>query len=134
MLYSLPSAITERSPISSFFGGSAEDLHLHDVLFRKLLEPGPAKIALHLIGRRHDGAAIAGMRLDDLALPFRIEQIGKTLRRLLGLHQIGVVGDDAEPDAPARKLAVHILVFRGIKLRDVFRHVRRKVCRHVSRR
>ncbi len=48
-------------------------LHLHDVLLGKLFEPGPAEIALHLIGRGHDGAAIAGMGLDDLALPFRIQ-------------------------------------------------------------
>ena len=86
----------------------------------------PAEVALHLIGRGHDGAAIAGMRLDDLALPFGIEQIGKTFRRFLRLHQIGVVGDDAEPDAQARKLAVDVLVFGGIELRDVFRHIGRQ--------
>src|SRR3954453_21632176 len=38
-------------------------LHLHDVLPGKLFEPGPAEIALHLIGRGHDGAAVAGMGL-----------------------------------------------------------------------
>ena len=94
--------------------------------FGELLEPAPAEIALHLIGRGHDGAAVAGMRLDDLALPFGIEQIGKTLRRFLRLHQIGVVGDDAEPDAPARELAVDVPVFGRIELRDVFRHVGRQ--------
>ncbi len=66
------------------------------------------------------------MRLDDLALPFGIEQIGKTLRRLLGLHQFGVVGDDAEPDAPACELAVDIPVLRRIEFGDILRHVRRE--------
>ena len=78
---------------------------------------------MHLISSGHDGAAIAGVRLDDLALPFGIEQIGKTLRGLLRLHQIGVVGDDAEPHAKTRKLAVNVLVLGGIEFRDVLRHI-----------
>ena len=86
----------------------------------------PAEIALHLVGRGHDGAAVARMRLDDLALPFGIEQIGKTLRRVLRLHQIGVVGDDAEPDAEARELAVGVLVLGRIEFCDLLRHVRRQ--------
>ncbi|GCC44831.1 hypothetical protein chiPu_0029044 [Chiloscyllium punctatum] len=57
---------------------------------------------------RCDGAAVAGMRLDDLALPFRIEQIGRALRRLLGLHQTGVVGNDRQPDPEARELSIGI--------------------------
>jgi hypothetical protein len=66
------------------------------------------------------------MRLDDLALPFGIEQIGKALRRVIGLHQAGVVGDDAEPDAKAGKLAVHVLVLGRIVFGDLLRHVRRQ--------
>ena len=68
-------------------------LHLHDLLLRELLEIVPAEVARDLEGRGHDGAAVARMRLDDLAGPFRIEQVGEALRRLLGLHQIGVVAD-----------------------------------------
>ena len=89
-------------------------------------EEAPAEIALHLIGRGHDGAAVAGMRLDDLALPFGIEQVGKALRRVVGFHQIGVVGDDAEPDAETRELAVRVLVLGRIKLCDILRHVGRQ--------
>ncbi len=101
-------------------------LHLHDVLLGELFEKRPAEIALHLVGRGHDGAAVARMRLDDLALPSWIEQIGKTLRRLLRLHQIGVVGDDREPDAEAGKLAVHVPVLGRIEFGDILRHVRRE--------
>ena len=101
-------------------------LHLHHALFGELLEIAPAEIALHLVGRGHDGAAVAGMRLDDLALPFGIEQVGKTLRRVLGLHQIGVVGDDAEPDAEACELAVGIPVLGRIEFRDIFGNVGRQ--------
>ena len=66
------------------------------------------------------------MRLDDLALPFRIEQIGEALGRLFLFHQIGVVGDDAEEDAEAGEGAVHVLVLGRIELGHVFRHVRRQ--------
>ncbi len=66
------------------------------------------------------------MCLDDLALPLRIEQIGEALRRLILLHQIGVVGDDAEEDAEAGKGAVDVLVLRRIELGDIFRRVRRQ--------
>ena len=70
---------------------------------RELLQIVPAEVARDLERRGHDGAAVARMRLDHLAAPFRIEQIGEALRRVLGFHQIGVVGDDAEPDAEARE-------------------------------
>jgi hypothetical protein len=86
----------------------------------------PAEIALHLIGRGHDGAAVAGMRFHDLALPFGIEQIGKALRRILGFHQIGVVGDDAEPDAETGELAIRIPVLGRIEFCNVFRHIGRQ--------
>src|SRR6185503_17786181 len=49
-------------------------------------------------------------------------------RRVLALHQIGVVGDHAERDAEARKLAVGILVLGRI----VFRHVLRNVGREPA--
>ena len=103
-------------------GRVSRGLHLHDVLFRKLFEPGPSEIALHLVGRCHDRAAIAGMRLDDLSFPFGIEQVDKTLGRFLRFHQIGVVGDDAQPYTKTGELPVHILVL-GRVVRDVFRHV-----------
>ena len=89
--------MTARSPSASFFGGSVDGLHLHDALLGELLEILPAEIARDLVGRGHDRAAVARMRLDDLARPFRIEQVGEALRRLFALHQVGVVGDDAEP-------------------------------------
>ena len=66
------------------------------------------------------------MRLDDLALPFRIEQIGEALRRFFLFHQIGVVGDDAEEDAEAGIGAVHVLMLGRIEFRYVFRHVGRQ--------
>ena len=59
------------------------------------------------------------MRLDDLADPFRIEQVGETLRRVCGLHQVGVVGDHAERHAEAREGAVGILVLGRVILGDV---------------
>ena len=97
MLYSLPSTITARSPSASFFGGSVDGLHLHDLLLGELLEDSSQPRSRgDLEGRGHDRAAVARMRLDDLADPFRIEQIGEALRRVLRLHQLGVVGDDAE--------------------------------------
>ena len=39
-------------------------------------------------------------------------------------HQIGVVGDDANPDAEAGEHAVRVLVFGRIDLGDILRHVR----------
>jgi len=62
-------------------------------LLGELLEIAPAEIALHLIGRGHDGAAIAGMGFHDLALPLGIEQIGKAFWRFFGFYEVGVVGD-----------------------------------------
>jgi hypothetical protein len=78
-LYSLPSAWIARSPSSSFLGGSAADCHLHRPLLGKLLQVLPAERLGELEGRGHDGAAVARMRLDHLAGPFRIEQVGVTL-------------------------------------------------------
>ena len=39
------------------------------------------------------------MRLDDLALPFRIEQVGIALWRVFRLHQIAVVANGLDPAA-----------------------------------
>ena len=66
-------------------------LHLHDLLLAELFQIVPADVAADLEGHRHDRAAIAGMRLDDLAFPFRVEQVGETFRRVLGLDELGVV-------------------------------------------
>ena len=66
------------------------------------------------------------MRLDDLALPLRIEQIGEALRCLFLLHQVGVVGDHAQEHAEAREVTVGVLVLGRIEFRDIFRNVGRK--------
>src|ERR1700687_4489768 len=100
MTYSPPSAITARSPSARFFGGSAGRLDLHYLLLGELLKITPAEIARELLGGGHDGARVAGMRLDDLADPFGIEQVVETLGRLLGLHQAGVVGNGRERQPP----------------------------------
>ena len=42
------------------------------------------------------------MRLDDLALPFRVEQIGETFRRVLGLDELGVVLDRRQGEPVGR--------------------------------
>src|SRR5829696_74018 len=60
-------------------GRIGRGLDLHHPLLGELLEILPTKVARHLLGCSHDGAAITGMRLDHLAGPFRIEQIGKAL-------------------------------------------------------
>ena len=62
------------------------------------------------------------MRLDDLARPFRIEQVGKARRRHLALDEVGVVGDRAQAHAEACEHSVGILVLGGIMLGDVRRH------------
>ena len=72
-------ALAERE----LLGRIGRRLHLHDPLLGELLEILPAEVARHLVGRGQDRAAVAGMRLDDLAGPFRIEQVGVALRRLL---------------------------------------------------
>src|SRR5216684_5352052 len=50
-------------------------LHLHHFLLRELFKIWPAQIARKHEGRGQDGAAVAGMTLDDLALPLRIQQV-----------------------------------------------------------
>ena len=40
-----------------------------------------------------DGAAVARMALDDLAVPFRVEQVGVTFRGILVFDQVCVVTD-----------------------------------------
>jgi hypothetical protein len=54
--------------------------------------------------------------------PFRVEQVGVALGRLLRLHEIGVVGDRAEEHAEAREGAVRVLVLGGVMLRHVLGH------------
>ena len=66
------------------------------------------------------------MRLDDLAHPLRIEQVGIGFRRILGLDQLGVVGDRRERDAPRGEHAIGVFVHGGKELRHVFRHERRQ--------
>ena len=83
-------------------------MQLHDLLLRQLFEKRPAEFAHPQIGVGQDRAAVAGMAFDDLALPFRIEQIGIALGRVFRLHQIGVVADDFEPGAKRRMHAVRI--------------------------
>ena len=119
----MPSAITLRSPSDELLRRIGRRLHLHDVLFGEVLVIFPADVAHHLEGRGQDGAAVAGMRLDDLALPFGIEQVLEARRRVLGLHQPGVVGDRAQRGAEAGIGAVGIAVLGLVMLRDVFRHV-----------
>jgi hypothetical protein len=60
-------------------------------------------------------------------LPFHLgsSRSAKTFRRVLSLHEIGVVGDDAEPDAKTGELPVGIPVLGGIA-RDVFRNIGRQ--------
>ena len=115
-------ALAERELLRRHRGG----LHLQHVLLGELLEITPAEIACRLEGRRQNGAAVARMRLDDLVLPLRQQQIGEALRRFFLFHQASVVGDDAQEDAEAGIHAVRILVLGRIELGDVFRHVRRE--------
>src|SRR5262245_5239202 len=108
---------------SQFLRRVGRGLHLHDLLLAQLLEVGPADVARYLVGRGHDGAAVTGMRLHDLARPLRIEQIGEALGRLVGFDQFGVVADHAQPNAPAGEQAVRIDLFGGIVARDILGHV-----------
>jgi hypothetical protein len=60
------------------------------------LEIGPAQLPRERKCRSEDGPAIVRISFDDFALPSRIEQIGESRRRVLGLDQIGVVTNWAE--------------------------------------
>jgi hypothetical protein len=66
------------------------------------------------------------MPFDDLAGPFRIEQVGEALGRVIRFDEPGVVADDAEADAEACELAIRVLLVRWIVLRNVLRHEGRK--------
>src|SRR5262249_2382728 len=92
-------------------------------LLGELLEITPAELARGLEGRVHDRAAIGRMRLDQLARPFRIEQIGKALRRLLLLHQAGVVGDRRDQDPRRDVQAIRVVVLPREMLRDLLREI-----------
>src|SRR3954447_12024330 len=97
-------------------------LHLHYLLLSELLQIIPAEIAADLIGHRHDRAAIAGMRLDDLAFPFRVEQIGETFRRVLGLDELRVVLDRRQREPVGRVKPIRIAIV-GRVFRDIGRDV-----------
>jgi len=62
------------------------------------------------------------MTFDDLARPFRFEQVGEALRCIRRFDQIRIVADDAQGHAEARELPVRVLLFGGIVLSHVFRH------------
>ena len=64
------------------------------------------------------------MRLDELARPFRVEQVGEALGRFFDLHELGVVGDAAQPQAPSGEQAVRVLVLGWEVLGNVLRHAR----------
>src|SRR5258708_36943144 len=66
------------------------------------------------------------MGLDDPAGPPGFEQIGEAPGRVRGLHEIGVVADDAQPRAEGRELSVRVLVLGRIMPRDVLGNVRRE--------
>src|SRR5207245_10754941 len=74
-------------------------LHLEHFLLGELLERWPGEFTREHECRGHDRAGIAGMRLDDLALPFRVEQVGIALWRVFRLHQIAVVANGFDPAA-----------------------------------
>ena len=63
------------------------------------------------------------MRLHQLAHPFRVEQVGEALRRVLRLHQLGVVGDDAEQHPMRGEGAVGVEMSRRVVLGRVRRQV-----------
>src|SRR5207237_10699676 len=73
-----------------------------------------------------DGAAVARVRLDDLARPLWIEEVGEALRCLLLLHQPGVVTDHRQPDAPAGEEAAGLLVLGRVVRRYVLREIGRQ--------
>ena len=63
------------------------------------------------------------MRLDHLARPFRIEQVGKALRRVLLLHQVGVVAERGDQHARRDVEPVRIVVVLVVILGDLLRQV-----------
>src|ERR1700704_702312 len=115
-------ALTERE----LFWRIGRGLNLHDVLLGELLQELPTDIARHFERRGENGSAVAGMGLDDLALPFRIEQILETAGRVFALHQFGVVGHRAQRCAKAGIGAVGVPVLGLVVLRHIFRHVRQQ--------
>src|SRR5262249_57443973 len=53
----------------------------------------------------------------------RVEQVGVGVGGLLGVHDVGVIGDDADPGAVAREGAVGVLVLDRIIFGDVLGQV-----------
>ena len=100
-------------------------LQLLHPLLRQLLEVIPSKGLRDCEGSRQAGAAIAGMCLDQLALPLRVEKVEIAGWRILGIDELGVVAHDTQRRAPRRVIAVGILELRRVAL-DVGRRVLRE--------
>ena len=66
------------------------------------------------------------MRLDDLALPLGIDEVGKALRRVLWLHQGAIVTNRNEPGANRCVQPVCVDMLRRKMLDHVLAHVGRK--------
>jgi len=115
MLYSLPSTITARSPLAMLFGVRRRRLQLLHSLLGQLFEIVPAKCLDDCVGAGQAGAAVTGMRFDELAFPFRIEKVEIAGRRILGRHQGGVVAHHAQRRTPCCVIALRILELRGIR-------------------
>ena len=99
-------------------------LDLQDLLFRELLEVAPAKHLHHLVGRRHDGARVARMPLDQLADPLRLQQVDEAFRHVGRCDELGVDADHAEVEPHRDGVAIGITVVRGIVRRNLIRHER----------
>jgi hypothetical protein len=89
-------------------------LDLQHFLPGQFFQIAPAELTHDLIGCRHDGAAVGGMRLDHLARPFRIEQVGETFRSVLRPHQTGVVAERGKPHARRHPRSTRIIELSGI--------------------
>src|SRR5206468_2768690 len=69
-------------------------------------------------------AAVARVRLDELSLPFGIQQIHVARRRILGVDELRVVAHYGERSTPGREVAFGIL-----ELRRKAQNIRRRVWR-----
>ena len=107
------------------FGVAVVDCSCCTPCLDKLFEIVPAEQLDDRVRAGQAGAAVARMRFDQLALPFRIEQVEIAGRRILGRHQVGVVAHHAERRAPRRVVAFRILELRRVAL-HVGRGVRRE--------
>ncbi len=94
-------------------GGRLQLLH---ALLGELLEIVPAQRLGDGVDAGQRRAAIAGVRLGELALPLRVEQVLVALRHLVGRDDVGVVAHHVERGAPGGVVAVGVLALRGIVL------------------